>query len=334
MATRWGIVGAGKISSDFVTAVQGLPSSEHQIVAVAARQLESAKTFANRFGIPKAYGSYDELARDGNVDVAYIGTLNMSHFEQASMLLQHGKAVLCEKPMCMNAKETKALVQMARSKGLFLMEAYWSRFFPVYEHLRQEIAKGNLGKVIQVNSTFGIKIEDVPRVNMKSLGGGALLDIGVYVLQLASMAFGGRRPTQIKAVGHINEDGVDECVAISLLYDNGGMASLNITTKQTLQNDAYVVGTKGVAKIEKPFWCPTSLVFNDGAAQHFPLPGFTKGPYNFMNSEGLHFEAQETRRCLQKGLKESSVVSLDESILLAEIRDEIRKQVGVKYDCD
>lgn len=334
MATRWGIVGAGKISSDFVTAVQGLSTNEHQFVSVAARQLESAKAFADRFKIPASYGNYEDIAKDTNVEIAYIGTFAVNHYELAVMFLDHGKHVLCEKPMCMNAKQTKALVEVARSKGLFLMEGFWSRCYPLYERLRQEINSGNLGQVIQVNATFAIQISDVERVIRKDTGGGAIMDIGLYTLQLTSLAFGHQRPLQIKAVGHVNEHGADVCETISLLYSNNGMASLNTSILQTLDNFAYVVGTKGVIKIESPFWCPTKMVLPNGELYEVPLPGMTKGPYNFGNSEGLQYEAQEVRRCLKAGLKESPLITLDESILLAEIRDEIRKQVGVTFDCD
>jgi len=330
---RWGILGSGLISSDFATAVKGLPANEHQIVAVAARQLQSAKTFADRFAIPKAYGNYEELAKDTNVDVAYVGTINPTHYELVKQLLENGKHVLCEKPMVLNAKQAKELVTLARKMQLFFMEALWSRCFPVYRRLAEEIDSGALGKVIQVNATFGVKIDAVERVAKKDMGGGALLDIGIYVLQLTSMCFGGRKPEKIAAVGHLNSEGVDESVAISILYNDGGMASLNITTKQVLANDAYVIGTNGVVKIEKSFWCPTEMVLPDKNVFKAPLLKIN-GHFNFTNSQGLAYEAQEVARCLKAGLKESPLVPLNESVLLAEICDEIRKQIGVKYDCD
>lgn len=155
MALKWGIASAALISHDFVNAMTTLNPGEHEVVAIGARTLDRAKEFAHRYGIPKAYGSYLELARDPNVEIAYVAMLNREHFDVAMMMLQHGKHVLCEKPMCMNGKQSKKLIDFAEQKHLFLMEAIWSRFFPSYQYIRQQIENGKLGDVLTVDVTFG-----------------------------------------------------------------------------------------------------------------------------------------------------------------------------------
>lgn len=155
MALKWGIASAALISHDFVNAMATLNPGEHEIVAIGARTLARAQEFANRYGIPKAYGSYLEIAQDPNVEIAYVAMLNREHFDVAMMMLQHGKHVLCEKPMCMNEKQSKRLIEFAEQKKLFLMEAIWSRFFPSYQYIRQQIKSGNLGEVLSVDVTFG-----------------------------------------------------------------------------------------------------------------------------------------------------------------------------------
>nr|CAD7435799.1 unnamed protein product [Timema monikensis] len=164
MATRWGIASAGKISHDFVTALSVLPQAEHVVVAVAARQLSRAKDFATLHNIKAAYGSYEELAKDPNVDVVYVGSIHPQHMQITSLMLNSGKPCLVEKPLTLNLKETKQLINLARNKKLFLMEAIWSRFFPVYQLLRDELKAGTLGDVLQVIANFGIPIENVDRI--------------------------------------------------------------------------------------------------------------------------------------------------------------------------
>nr|CAD7267335.1 unnamed protein product [Timema shepardi] len=270
MATRWGIASAGKISHDFVTALSVLPLAEHVVVAVAARQLSRAKDFATLHNIKAAYGSYEELAKDPNVDVVYVGSIHPQHLQIASLMLSSGKPCLVEKPLTLNLKETKQLINLARNKKLFLMEAIWSRFFPVYQLLRDELKAGTLGDVLQVIANFGIPIEAVERIKqvfvymnysmifnkylgcmviLKELGGGSILDIGVYVLQLAVLVFGPVIPEKILASGDLNKEGVDSSVAAILNYGAGKVATLSTHTRVTFPNEAFIVGTKGTIKM-------------------------------------------------------------------------------------
>uniref|UniRef100_A0A2K6UFQ6 Trans-1,2-dihydrobenzene-1,2-diol dehydrogenase n=1 Tax=Saimiri boliviensis boliviensis TaxID=39432 RepID=A0A2K6UFQ6_SAIBB len=216
MAVCWGIVSAGLISSDFTAVLQTLPRSEHKVVAVAARDLSRAKEFAQKHNIPKAYGSYEELAKDPNVEVAYIGTQHPQHKAVVMLCLAAGKAVLCEKPMGVNAAEVREMVAEARSRGLFLMEAIWTRFFPAYEALRSVLAQGTLGDLRVARAEFGKDLTHVPRAVDWAQAGGGLLDIGIYCLQFISMVFGGQKPEKISAVGRRHETGLKESPMIPL----------------------------------------------------------------------------------------------------------------------
>lgn len=157
MALKWGIASVGQISHDFVNALETLRANDHQVIAVAARDVSRAEDFANRFGISKAYGSYLELAKDPNVEVVYIGTLNPKHCEVALLMLEHGKHVLVEKPMCMNEKQVRKLVTCAKQKNVFLMEGLWSNFFPAYQYIRKQIESGKLGEIVSVEAEYGNK---------------------------------------------------------------------------------------------------------------------------------------------------------------------------------
>ncbi|GAB6019432.1 hypothetical protein CHUAL_001013 [Chamberlinius hualienensis] len=327
MATKWGIVGCGFISGDFAAALKYLGKTEHQIVAVSARKLEDAETFAKKYGADKAYNSYQQIAENPNVEIVYIGVITSQHYSLTKLMLDSGKHVLCEKALCTNSKEVKNLVQLAREKKLFLMEAIWSRCFPAYRKIEELIENGSLGEVLQVNATFGKPIEHVARVTQAELGGGVMFDIGIYTIQLTTLAFGRKKPTVIKAVGDVSKDGVDLSAAVSLSYENGGIASLNSTVKADLTNNAFIIGTKGVIELKDPFWCTERLVLPDKTEFVCKLPEFSD-PVHFGNSEGLLYEAQEVRRCLLNGLKESPLLPLDESIIIAEIIEEVRKQLG------
>ena len=190
MATCWGVAGCGLISHDFTTAIGTHEPGKHKVVACAARKLEAAQEFAKKHGIEKAYGDYAMLAQDPQVEVVYVGAINPAHLPLAKMFIEAGKAVLCEKPLAMNLRETKELVELARDKGVFLMEAVWSRCLPAYRALAKELEDEKIGEVKQVIASFG-EVIAAPRMHSKELGGGTILDLGIYTIQLAQLVFGG-----------------------------------------------------------------------------------------------------------------------------------------------
>ncbi|KAF5286219.1 hypothetical protein FQR65_LT02231 [Abscondita terminalis] len=331
MALRWGIVSAGKISHDFVCAVQILPNEDHQIVAVAARKKESAEEFAKNHNIPRAYEGYEALAKDEEVDVVYVGTINPEHLSVSKMMLDHGKHVLCEKPLTINLKEAQELIDHAKSKKLFLMEAVWSRAFPVYDELVKQIESGVIGDVVQVNVDFGFPLTHVDRVNVKELGGSTILDIGVYVLQFSQFVYRGLKPTTVVATGHLNKYKVDDSASAVLNYPDGKSSVLTVNARVQLSNTAYIYGTKGTISIPQ-FWCPSEIIVPSGTLK-FDLPK-SDAEYNYLNSNGLAYEAEEVRQCIKKGLCESPKITHAESLELAKLMDTLRRLVGVTFPQD
>ncbi|KAK3929948.1 Trans-1,2-dihydrobenzene-1,2-diol dehydrogenase, partial [Frankliniella fusca] len=263
--------------------------------------------------------------------VVYVGTINPYHYEVSKLMLEHGKHVLCEKPLSMNQRDTKELLKIAKEKKLFFMEAIWSRFFPAYELLRKELSSGAIGKVVQLNADFGVHIETA-RVKQKDLGGGTILDLGVYALQLAVLVFGPIMPLSVKAVGHLNTDGVDDSAAIVLSYPGSRTACLTTSSLINMENNAIIYGTSGRIKVCQPFWCPTSVITRDKTSE-FVLPTAAQ-PFNFANSCGLRYEAAEVRRCINDGLYESPKMTHEESIIISKLQDEIRAQIGVVFPTD
>ncbi|KAJ8720320.1 hypothetical protein PYW07_012363 [Mythimna separata] len=332
MTIRWGIVSAGKICSDFVNAVNSYPQKgDQEIVAVAARDKTKADEFAKLHNIKKTFGSYEEMAKSGGIDVVYIGALNPYHFELAKLYLSNGKHVLCEKPLCMNTNQAAALIDLARNKKLFLMEAVWSRFSPAYEEMMKEIENGDIGEVKFLEANLGFFSES-DRVNLKQLGGSAVLDVGVYVIQLAQLIFKDW-PIKVDAFGNVNEDGVDYTETIILEYPGGKRAVLNTHTQLQLINNAIVYGTKSRITLKPPFHFPHKIIRSDGTVKEFKLH-LSKIPYNFENSAGLVYEAMEVARCIREGLTESPRMTLAESLRLAVLETKVRNKLGVHFDCD
>ncbi|XP_053612120.1 trans-1,2-dihydrobenzene-1,2-diol dehydrogenase-like [Plodia interpunctella] len=333
MTIRWGIVCAGKICQDFVNAVNSYPDKGDQVIAaIAARNKKRAAEFAKQLNIPKVFDSYEALARSKDIDVAYIGALNPDHYELSKLFLENGKHVLCEKPLCLNLKQAQSLVKFAQAKKLFLMEAVWSRFSPAYIALEKDIKDGKLGDVSFLEVNFGVPIGGVDRVNKKEFGGSAVMDIGIYVLQLSQFVFKDD-PIKVSVVGTpLNESGVDLLETIVLDYSGGRRAVLNVNAHIRMWNKATIYGSKGRATLEDPFHFPTKLTREDGKTEEFPLHGSRE--YNFENSAGLVYEALETVRCIQNGLTESPRMSHKESLLLAKLEDEVRRQLGVHFDVD
>ncbi|XP_054849496.1 trans-1,2-dihydrobenzene-1,2-diol dehydrogenase-like [Eublepharis macularius] len=331
-ATCWGICSAGAISHDFLVALKTLPPEEHKVVAIASRELSRAQKYAQTHSIPKAYGSYAELAQDPDVDVVYVGVIHPYHLPSTLLFIQAGKNVLCEKPLGMNAAEVKAMVRAAREKGVFLMEAFWSRFFPASERIHSLLSAGIIGDVVVVHAEFGLPLLTVPRCTEKELGGSGVLDIGLYCVQLACMIFNGEKPESIVASGFLHDTGVDKIGSIILNFSRSRQAVLTYTLMTQLPNQASISGTKGIIEIPGFFWCPKQLVVN-GKNEEFPLPAPSQ-KLNFFNSTGLRYEAEHVRQCLLQGLKESPVMSHADSQLVHYILDEVRKQLGVSYSQD
>ncbi|KAF7238825.1 Trans-1,2-dihydrobenzene-1,2-diol dehydrogenase [Varanus komodoensis] len=331
-ATRWGICSAGKIAHDFLVALKTLPPEEHQVVAIASRDLSRAQEYARRHGIAKAYGSYTELAEDPSVDVVHIGVINPYHLSTALLFIRAGKNVLCEKPLGMNGAEVDTMVQAAREKKVFFMEGLWSRFFPASEKIRSILSQGSIGEVMLLHAEFGSPQLAIPRCVEKELGGGGLLDIGCYCVQLACMVFNGEKPESILASGFLHDTGVDKTASIILNYSGDRQAVLTCTMTARMPNRASINGVKGVIEIPSPFWCPTELVVN-GQKVEFPLPTPSQQLY-FTNSAGLRYEAEHVRQCLLKGLKESPVLTHADSKLVNSILEEARRQVGALYPQD
>ncbi|XP_066293703.1 trans-1,2-dihydrobenzene-1,2-diol dehydrogenase-like [Branchiostoma lanceolatum] len=324
--TRWGIVSAGKISNDFKVALDTLSEDEHQVVAVAARSLERAEQFAKTHSIPSAYGSYAELAAQKDIDVVYIGATHPQHASVTTMMLRAGMPVLCEKPKSVSSREVRQMTSLAEKNNLFFMEAIWSRFFPVYEKVREILDSGELGEVKMVTASFGINFDSVQRFRDRSLTEGSLVEVGIYPIQFTTMAFGGEEPQDVTATGQLIDTGVDEAATIVLKYSNNRMAVLTCSMSTTLSQEAHVYGTKTSFKIPN-FWCPTEVITPD-RSHSFPLPRPEK-PLNYFNSTGLRFEAMEVRRCLQDGLSESPLLTHAMSLQIARILDRARRAVGV-----
>ncbi|KAL1007202.1 hypothetical protein UPYG_G00083390 [Umbra pygmaea] len=292
------------------------------IVAVAARKLQDAQEFAKKHSIPQAYGSYEELARDPEIEVVYVGVIHPYHLPICTLFMKAQKNVLCEKPLAMNLREVGEMVATAKMNNVFLMEALWTRFFPASLEIGRLLSQGEVGEVKMVRADFGAALMSIPRAVQKELGGGALLDIGIYALQFICMVFNGEKPECIQATGVCLDTGVisvplripdvlfqllspqwlacvDECMVVTLKFSRNRMAVFTCSVAVDFPNDAVIVGTNGTIRVPEHMWCPTSLVVN-GKETQYPVPE-PYLPLNFINSTGMCYEAEEVRQCLLKG---------------------------------
>ena len=322
---RWGILGLGTIARAFAIGLTAVP--EAKLVAVGSRSVFKAKEFAKEFGAARTHGSYEDLAKDPEVDAIYIATPHPMHKDDAILCLNHGKAVLCEKPFCVNAKELEQVVAVARAKNVFLMEAMWTRFMPVMARVREWLAAGRIGEPRLVTADFGFRCAWDPqsRLLAPALAGGGLLDVGIYTVAFTSMVFG-PKPSRITGFAHLGETGVDEQAAFILGYPGGGLASLTCAVRTNTPHGARIDGTEGRIDIPAPFWKATRAVLTAGGHSET-----IDAPHK---SNGYEYEAMEVGRCLRAGLKESPIVTLDESLALMRVLDQVRGQFGLKYPMD
>ena len=314
---RWGVIGTGGIASTFATDL-GMTDSG-RIVAVGSRHQSSADRFGDRFGIPNRHASYLGLVEDPEVEVVYVATPHPMHLPDALLALEHGKPALVEKAFTMSASEARILVDAARDKNLFLMEAMWTRFLPHMVEIRRLLAEGALGEIVTVTADFGRWFAPDPesRLFAPELGGSALLDLGVYPVSFASMVLG--TPDRIFAMIEPAFTGVDGQTSMLFGYRHGAQAVLSCTSGANTPTRGTIVGTEARIEIDGPFYRPVdfTLVPRIGTPSRFdfPRPG-----------RGLSHEADEVARCLRAGLLESPVMPLEESLSIMETLDAVLAQ--------
>lgn len=318
---RWGVVGPGEIARGFANAMTMVDDGE--IVAVASRSFDRAVAFGEQFGIPRRYGDYAALAADPDVDVVYIATPQSRHAEDTLAFLEAGKHVLCEKPFALNAEQAKRMAAAARDRGLFLMEAIWSRYLPAYTSMLEVIASGRIGEPLTVEADFGFRMPVDPSHRLFDLerGGGALLDLGIYPVQLCSLVLGPAESAVAAAV--IGETGVDEQVAAVLHHAGGRLGVVKAAIRVGTSCAARISGTEGWIDLPAFMHCPDALTVSTRS-------GAERIDCSYAGN-GLRFEIAEVHRCLALGLTESPLMSLDETIALATTLDSIRAQIGVEF---
>ena len=319
---RWGIAGTGAIAGQFAGDMPLL--DEGTIHAVGSRAMATADKFADRFDIPNRHASYADLVADPEVDAVYVSSPHPMHRDNALQAIEAGKHVLVEKPITLNASQARELASAASEHGVFLMEAMWTRFLPHIIDVRQVLASGALGDVRMVQASHGYYMaEDAnSRLFAPELGGGALLDLGIYPVSFASMVFG--RPSDITAVSAPAFTGVDAQTSIICEYAGGRQAVLVTSLQGQLSNTVTIVGTEARIEIDSGAYSPSSfsVITRDGeTTRHGHVePG-----------QGLRYQAGEVARCLRAGLLESPVMPLDESVRIMETMDEVRRQIGLVY---
>jgi predicted dehydrogenase len=328
---RWGIAATGKIAASFATGLGQLDGAE--LVAVGSRSQERADAFGDRFGVAARHPSYEALAADPDVDVVYVASPHVRHRRDTLLFLRAGKHVLCEKPFAMNRAEGAHMVAAARERGLFLMEGLWSRFLPAYVELRRLLADGRIGEVRLVDADLGFRraFDPAHRLFAAELGGGALLDVGIYPLQLVSMVLGA--PDRVMGVADLGATGVDEQAAAVLHHPGGAIATVRAAVRTNLTSRARIVGSDGWVGVPAPMHGPKHLlVAGRGAGGAGGAGGGEAERVEVgYEGEGLRFEADEVRRCLAAGLTESPVAPLDETLSLLATLDAIRVDVGLTY---
>lgn len=325
---NWGIIGCGKIAIKFASDLKLV--SDAKLYAVASRNKMNAASFAKEFDVPLFYDNYDELVLNNEVDIIYIATPHNLHFENTILCLNHNKAVLCEKPFAMNLKQVSQMVALAKEKKVFLMEALWSKFLPHYQKVLEMIDQGMLGDVNSFISNFGFRPKEpvAQRIFDPELGGGTIMDIGIYNVFFALSILG--KPDQIDAHMVAAETGVDEQCAVLFKYDNGKVAQLFSTFKSNLPTEADIGGSKGGIRLTNRFYEPSATIeyYTNTIREKETIPVLKTNGY------GYHFEAQHVNDCLKQGLTESPVMTFNDSILLIEVLDTIRKKAGIHYPSD
>lgn len=322
---RWGVLGAGGIASLVAPDIAATPDNE--LAAVAARDADRAKAFADRFGIPRAYGSYAELVADPDVDVVYIATTHAQHRDHALLALRAGKPVLVEKAFTLNAGQAREVVAEARTRRLFCMEAMWMRVDPLILRTRQLLQDGAIGDIVGIRADLSrlFPYDASHRLYDLAVGGGALLDLGVYPATFAWLVLG--RPDRQTAYGSLSPTGSDYTAALQWGYADGRVAQIYCSAAGYSPYAALVTGTDGWLRVEGRVHHPSAITVHTGTGEDVieadPVVG-----------HGFGHEIAEVARCLRAGALESPYLPLDDTVGILEVLDDARRQLGVRYAAD
>ncbi len=319
---NWGIMGLGGIATKFAEGLCSVPDG--CLYAVASRTQKKADEFAGKFNVPIAYGDYESMVKDSHVDIIYIATPHTEHCNNTMLCLENKKAVLCEKPFAINSIEVKKMVDKAKENNVFLMEAMWTACLPSIKKVKEVIKSGAIGNIKLIRADFGILAPKDPtnRLFNLKLGGGSLLDVGIYPVFLALELLG--KPTNIKAFASIGKTGVDENCGIVFQYEKGHLASLFSSIIARTGIDAQIIGDKGKIHLHSLFFMPTKISLIKGENSPIDItPTYIGNGYNY--------EATEAINCLKNDIIESELMSFEKSRILMEVLDQIRNECGIFY---
>jgi len=347
---QWGILGTGYAAKQFAQGLSFLHAAK--LLAIGSRQQETADTFSRQFNVPRSYNSYEKLVMDKDLDIVYIATPHVMHKDHCCLALEAGKAVVCEKPFTLNANEAREVIQLARQQNLFCMEAMWTRFLPLVQIVPKLLQEGVIGEVQMLMADFGIRIkfDEQDRHFNQQLGGGALLDLGVYPLSLAYYLLGS--PARVVSQCTWGKTQVDEQATVTLSYASGALAVLSCSLLTTTPTEAILLGSRGLLRIHAPLYRPSKLSIKKFAevssssnqvkggrlaavkqwpwVRSFydrylwrPRPSTQFIPYQ---GNGYNYEAAEAMRCLNQGELESKIMPLEETLKIMETLDTLRAQ--------
>lgn len=324
---RWGILGGGKIAKKFASDLRLVNDAE--LTAVASRTPEKAQFFAEAYHPAHVFDEYESLASCSDVDVIYIATPHALHYENVMMCLRHGKAVLCEKAFALNLAQARKMIDLARAQKLFLMEAFWTKLLPQYRKITEIIASGQIGEVKMIQADFGFRAPEpkAQRLYDPALGGGSLLDIGIYPVFIAQSILG--KPTHVHAFITPYESGVDEQCAIAMKFADGGLAVLSSTFAAETPVEAMIAGTEGRIVMRNRFHNAQATVELIIGRQAPLLIEVERE-----DGAGYQYEARHVNECLKQGLTESPVITHTDTLMLMETLDRIRETCGIRYDAD
>lgn len=326
--TRWGILGCGRIAGKFASDLALVPDAE--LVALGSRSIENARAFASQYPAKYLHNSYEALAANPEVDVIYIASPHALHHQHSLLCLAQHKAVLCEKAFALNLRQAREMIDFAQSRQVFLMEALWTRFLPHFNKVLEWVALGQLGELRSIQANFGFKpFAPVPeRLYNPALGGGSLLDIGIYTVFLATTLLG--RPDKVNATQLPYPTGVDEQCAITLEYASGCIAQLLSSFASHLPTEAMIAGTNGRIQLTHRFYEPSARVEfypnKPDSREVLEVPAET--------GWGYHHQIKHVQDCLRAGLTESPLMKHADTLLLMETLDRIRAAAGIKYAAD